>query len=108
MPRHRMILSLDDEIHRVLKELSELTGTPASRLVVDLLHGTKPQFQGIIKTLRQAQENKMAAMDNLNALISRTIHDVSTMQVELLDDREKYSEKEKSKSKKKRIRKPRE
>lgn len=50
----RMQLQLDDETHRLLMEMSEVTGATASSIVVSILRMSRPQIQRSIDEIRRA------------------------------------------------------
>lgn len=92
MARHRMLLSLDDDLHNKLKELSQLTGTPAARFVYELLKLSEQNIDSIINALKLVKEQKPAlALDQLNEALTKSMHIGTTTQVDIIQEKKKFS-----------------
>jgi predicted DNA-binding protein len=48
MKRHRMMLTLDDETHKVLKNFRESTGLPAATLAAHMLKKAVPHIEDFL------------------------------------------------------------
>ena len=59
----RVALTIPDDIHSVLDRMSELTGVPKTKLIVDMLEQYLPIFQKTIIALEQIQADKEKAPD---------------------------------------------
>lgn len=57
MSRKRMLLSLDQELHGLLMELSKMSGVPAATFVTGLLEQAKPQIIHLIHTYAVARSH---------------------------------------------------
>jgi predicted DNA-binding protein len=69
MGRHRMILSLTEELHTILMELSKETGTPAAAFVVELLESSKNEIAKITEAVKYAKNQQRAqAIETLNQM----------------------------------------
>lgn len=56
--KHRINLTVDDDLNKLLSELSELTKTPKARLVVDFLKEAEPAFKTMRKGLLMARNSR--------------------------------------------------
>ena len=94
MGRHRMILSLNDELHSILMELSKETGTPAATFVVDLLESSKPHIMQISEAVKQAKNQQRAqALETLNQMATDATSKLGTFQQMLDEEDNKGTEK---------------
>lgn len=87
MARHRMLLSLDDELYNALKELSEEAGVPAATFVVQLLESSKPQIEAITAAVRLAKQQPAGALDKLNEMVTSSLKDINTLQGNIKRDK---------------------
>lgn len=94
MGRHRMILSLSDELHSILMELSKETGTPAATFVVELLESSKPHIMQISEAVKQAKNQQRAqALKTLNQMATDATSQLGGFQQMLDDEKKKGTEK---------------
>lgn len=54
----RIALTVPDDLHDMLDRLSDLTGTPKTKLILEILEESKPVFQQMITALEQIKESK--------------------------------------------------
>ena len=88
MGRHRMILSLSDELHSILMELSKETGTPAATFVVELLESSKPHIMQISEAVKHAKnQQKAQALKTLNKMATDATSQLGNFQ-QMLDEEE--------------------
>lgn len=96
MGRHRMILSLSDELHSILMELSKETGTPAATFVVELLETSKNEIIQISEAVKQAKnQQKAQALETLNQMAMGATTKLDKLQRMLDEEDGKKDSKEK-------------
>jgi hypothetical protein len=66
-----MLLSIDDELHRILMELSEESGVPAATYAAQLLESAKPQLKALTETFRLAKTSPNQALDMLMDTVNK-------------------------------------
>ena len=54
----RIALTVPDDLHDILDTLSDLTGTPKTKLILEILEESKPVFIQMITALEQIKESK--------------------------------------------------
>lgn len=88
MGRHRMILSLSDELHAILMELSKETGTPAATFVVELIESSKHEIAKITEAVKHAKNNqRILAMETLNDMAESASTNLGKFQQMLEEDK---------------------
>jgi len=87
MGRHRMLLSVDDDLFALLKELSDVSGIPAATFIVQILGDAKPNIQALIDTFKILKKNPVAAIERLEESLARTIHVGAQTQIEMIEER---------------------
>lgn len=88
MPRGRIYkhptvplhLNIPRDLHAVLRELSELTRTPASRIVALMLVENQPTFVEMVAALHKAQAGSPDALEGLNRLMCDKINEAVAIQ----------------------------
>jgi len=95
MGRHRMILSLSDDLHSILMELSKETGTPAATFVVELLESSKHHIMQISEAVKQAKnQQKAQALKTLSEMATDATSQLGDFR-QMLDEEENRGTKEK-------------
>lgn len=80
----RLPLTIPEDLHAVLRQLSEATGKPVATVVVDLLVEMQPQLEGLAKVLKHAKAgNKAAAKRALTHMVGDTLGEMMAVQLEL-------------------------
>ena len=93
MGRHRMLLSLSDELHSILMELSKDTGTPAATFVVELLESSKSEIMKISEAVKQAKNQQRAqALETLSQMATDVTSKMDTFQQTLNEEERKGTE----------------
>jgi len=88
-----MILSLSDELHSILMELSRETGTPAATFVVELLESSKPHIMQISEAVKHAKnQQKAQALETLSKMATDVTSQLGNFQ-QMLDEEENGTEK---------------
>ena len=54
----RIALTVPDDLHDILDTLSDLTGTPKTKLILEILEESKPVFIQMITALEQSKKAK--------------------------------------------------
>jgi len=67
MRKPRLQISLSQEMKDTLKELSDLTGTPSSKIASATLESALPVFVDMLDALKVAQENESKAVEMMTA-----------------------------------------
>lgn len=94
MGRHRMILSLSDELHSILMEFSQETGTPAATFVVELLESSKEQIIQISEAVKQAKnQQREQAFETLNKMATDATSRLDSFQHMLNEEESNGTEK---------------
>jgi predicted DNA-binding protein len=94
MGRHRMILSLSDELHSILMELSKETGTPAATFVVELLESSKPHIMQISEAVKHAKnQQKAQALKTLSKMACDATSQLNDFQQKLDEEENNGTEK---------------
>ena len=91
MARKRMLLTIDENLHTTLKELSKAMGTPAASFVTNLLEELQPRFQATLDAINLAKEGKIEAIDKFIDLADESKKDVSALKKKMSKDRKKHS-----------------
>lgn len=73
--KRRVALTVDDDLDAVLQELSRLTKTPKSTIIVDLLKDAMPHLQEIVNALNLIEDKKsvIPVMSKLTALANQQV-----------------------------------
>lgn len=71
----RIALTVPDDLHDILDHLSDLTGTPKTKLILEILEQSKPVFQHMISALEQIKESKENAPQALKNFAQTMILD---------------------------------
>lgn len=80
----RISITLNDEYIAVLDQFSEVSGTPRSTLVRQLLESFKPTVEGLIEVYQLSEQDKAQAMKRAHQLIGESL--LSLNQRQLFDD----------------------
>jgi predicted DNA-binding protein len=75
----RIALTVPDQLNESLDKLSDLTGTPKTKLIIDILEQSAPVFEQMILALEQIKQSK----ENSPALLKQFAQDM------ILDSQEK-------------------
>jgi hypothetical protein len=76
-----MALSLPDDVNAAVFDLADALGTPATKVVTDLLQEMVPQLQGLAKVARASKAgNKAAAKRALQHMMGDAMAEVLTAQ----------------------------
>lgn len=79
--RRRMALSLPDDVNAAVFDLADALGTPATKVVTDLLQEMVPQLQGLAKVARASKAgNKAAAKRALQHMMGDAMAEVLSAQ----------------------------
>lgn len=89
MARHRMLLSVDDELHGILKELSEVSGIPAATFAAQLLELSKPQLRDLVESMRLAKNSPSEAIDKLIEAINKCENEAEKWKQEAAQEKKK-------------------
>lgn len=78
----RIALTVDDDLNALLDELSTLTKTPKTRIIVDMLKDAQPHLQEIVIALRAVEDKKnskdaVAVLSRLSALANQQVATVN-------------------------------
>ena len=69
-PKKRIALTVPDHIDVVLTDLSKLTGTPKTALILELIDSAMPMMKQTLEAIQHAQEGrKGSAMDVMASLL---------------------------------------
>lgn len=71
----RIALTVPDDLHDLLDHLSDLTGTPKTKLILEILEESKPLFKQMIIALEQIKESKENAPQALKNFAQNMILD---------------------------------
>lgn len=88
----RIALTVDEDLNALLEELSQLTKTPKSRIIVEMLRDAEPHLREIVVALKMVQDTKnshdaIAVLARLSALANQQVAIVNNEMANL------YSEK---------------
>ncbi|WP_201604890.1 hypothetical protein [Psychrobacter immobilis] len=88
----RIALTVDEDLHTILEDLSRLTKTPKSKIIVDILKDAAPHLQELVTALKAVEEKKdskdaIAILSRLSALANEQVATVNREMANL------YSEK---------------
>lgn len=88
----RIGLTVDDDLNAILEDLSRLTKTPKSRIIVGILKDASPHLQELVTALKSIEEKKdskdaIAILSRLSALANEQVATVNREMANL------YSEK---------------
>lgn len=95
MARHRMLLSIDDELHSIFKEFSENLGVPAATFVTNILTDLKPRFQATLEAMNLAKEGNIEALDKLVNLADAAKQEAAMLEKDMRKDQKKHTAKSK-------------
>jgi len=98
--QNRILLSVDDELHDLLKEFTAVSGVPAASFIYGLLKESQPNIKNLIDTFKIAKISPVAAIEHLEEMMTRSIHIGATAQLEMLEDKKKLKKLEVTKKKK--------
>lgn len=82
--KRRCNLSLTDELHETLDQLSELTGTPKATILAQVIEQLNPQFKHLLDALQVVRRHPDKAAEVGNDYLQKAINDVRS----LVDDLE--------------------
>ena len=73
--KRRIALTVDDDLNGILDELSRLTQTPKSTIIVDFLKDAKPHLKDIVDALKLVEDKKSAVpiMSKLTAMANQQV-----------------------------------
>ncbi len=80
--RNRVHLTLDDDLYKVLTELSALSGKPRATIIHDLLNDAKPHLRISIELLKKLKANELELKDTK---VKETFLDLVGEQLNILD-----------------------
>lgn len=80
----RLSITLDDEYIALLDQFSDVSGTPRSTLVRQLLESLLPTVEGLIEVYKLSEHDKSQAMKRAQQLIGESL--LSLNQRQLFDD----------------------
>ena len=86
MARHRMLLSIDDELHAIFKELSEITGMPAAAFATSFLTELKPQLRAMSEAMRLAKAGSSEALEKVMMMVDSSKKEATSLQKDLRKD----------------------
>lgn len=76
----RIALTVSDDLNGLLDRLSDLTGTPKSKLIVEMLDQYAPVLKQVLEALEEIKANK----ENAPAIAKKFAHDMILDSQELL------------------------
>lgn len=76
----RIALTVSDDLNGLLDRLSDLTGTPKSKLIVEMLDQYAPVLKQVLEALEEIKSNK----ENAPAIAKKFAHDMILDSQELL------------------------
>lgn len=74
----RIALTVDEDLNTLLDELSQLTKTPKSKIIVDMLRDAEPHLREIVVALNMVQDTKnskdaISVLARLSALANQQV-----------------------------------
>lgn len=78
----RIALTVDEDLNHLLEELSNLTKTPKTKIITDMLRDAQPHLQEIVIALKAVQDKKdskdgIAVLARLSALANEQVATVN-------------------------------
>lgn len=82
--RTRMSLAVPDDVMAVLAAISEVTHTPKTHLITELLVESMPVFKTVLAAIEDAKQGrKQAAYDSMAGFVAKAHSDVQKMQLDV-------------------------
>ena len=75
MTRKRIALSVPPDMEELLDKISELTGQPKTKIILEMLEQYVPILEQMLKALEQIRDNKEDALNIAKQFASETLLD---------------------------------
>jgi len=87
----RIALTVDDDLNILLEELSQLTKTPKSRIILEMLKDAEPHLKEIVVALKMVQDTKnskdaISVLSRLSALANQQVAVVNNEMASLYNE----------------------
>jgi predicted transcriptional regulator len=82
--KRRIALTVDDDLHSLLEELSELTKQPKTKIIIDILNDVKPVLTEMRDALEMVEQKK-SAIPNLARLAATINSGAGVVNAEMAD-----------------------
>lgn len=86
---NRLTLTISDELKAALADLNDATGVAAASFVGEIIEGNIAMITGIANAARMAKAEPARALEIMQRSMFEALHDVSSTQLELMDEQTK-------------------